>query len=272
MLKDLLVTMRVRDLLDILIVAFTMYKIFKLLRGTRAEQLIKGIVILFALTKLTEVFQIYTIHWMLTNIMTFGAVAIIIVFQPELRRGLEYLGRYRIFTKSIADIKKEYDLEIVDELLTATASLSRQKIGALMIIERKTGLKDIAQTGTEIGGKVSSELLISIFLPNTPLHDGAVIIKDGKIKSAGAFLPLTDLPNLDRSFGTRHRAAIGMSQDSDSLAIIVSEETGAISIAQNGEISKHIDIKTLESVLVDIYKPKSFDLKKINLWRNKDER
>jgi Uncharacterized conserved protein len=181
------INIRIRDIIDILIVAFVLYRILLLIKETRAEQLMKGIGILLVLTKLSEWAELYTINWILSNAMTVGTLALLIVFQPELRRGLESLGRSRFFTKSFVDIRTENMANVVDEIVEACASLSRQKIGALMVFERQTGLNEIVETGTKINGNVSADLLINIFIPNTPLHDGAVIIKDNIIKAAACF-------------------------------------------------------------------------------------
>lgn len=252
-LKELFINIRIRDIIDIAIVAFAFYKLFMLIRETRAEQLIKGIIVLLVATKISEWLQLFTINWILEKTMTVGVIALLIVFQPELRRALEYIGRSRFLTKTIVEIEDENIRNIINEILEAVASLSRQKIGALIVIERTTGLNEVAETGTLINGKVSSGLLINIFIPNTPLHDGAVIIKDDTVKAAGCFLPLTENMNLSKDLGTRHRAALGITEKSDALAIIVSEETGVISIADNGKLSRYVDIKTLEKILEDIY-------------------
>lgn len=270
-LADIFANIRIRDIVDILIVAVVIYKLFTLIKETRAEQLIKGIGVLLVLTKVSEWLQLYTINWILKNVMTVGTLAILIVFQPELRRGLEYIGRSRFFTKSFIEIRGENMSRVVDEIVEATASLSRQKIGALMVLERQTGLNEVVETGTKIGGTVSSDLLINIFIPNTPLHDGAVIIKDDVIKAAACFLPLTDSSIVSKELGTRHRAALGISERSDSLSIVVSEETGAISIAENGTISRYLDAKTLRQILLDMYKPKGSNQTFIMKWRRKDE-
>ncbi|WP_069650815.1 diadenylate cyclase CdaA [Caloranaerobacter ferrireducens] len=252
-LKELFINIRIRDIIDIAIVAFAFYKLFMLIRETRAEQLIKGIIVLLVATKISEWLQLFTINWILERTMTVGVIALLIVFQPELRRALEYIGRSRFLTKTIIEIEDENIRNIINEILEAVASLSRQKIGALIVLERTTGLNEVAETGTLINGKVSSGLLINIFIPNTPLHDGAVIIKDDIVKAAGCFLPLTENMNLSKDLGTRHRAALGVTEKSDALAIIVSEETGVISIADNGKLSRYVDIKTLEKILEDIY-------------------
>jgi diadenylate cyclase len=269
--NDFFINIRIRDIIDILIVAVVLYKLFTLIKETRAEQLIKGIGILLVLTKLSEWAKFYTINWILANAMTVGTLALLIVFQPELRRGLEYIGRSRFLSKSFIEIRGENISRVVDEIVEATASLSRQKIGALMVLERQTGLNEVVETGTKIGGLVTSDLLINIFIPNTPLHDGAVIIKDDIIKAAACFLPLTDSSTVSKELGTRHRAAIGISEKSDSLSIIVSEETGAISIAENGNISRYLDSKTLKQILLDMYKPKKEDQLFTRKWRTKDE-
>ncbi len=264
-------SVRMRDVIDIVIVAMVLYKLFTLIRETRAEQLTKGIVVLLVLTKVTEWMNLYTIHFILNNAMTVGTLALLIVFQPELRRGLEYIGTSMYFSKSLMEIRGESLSQVVEEIVEATSSLSRQKIGALMVLERKTGLNEVVDTGTKIDGFVSSDLLINIFIPNTPLHDGAVIIKDDKIKAAACFLPLTDNTGVSKELGTRHRAALGISERSDSLSIVVSEETGAISIAENGTISRYLDSKTLRQILTDMYKPKVEKGSILSKWRQTNE-
>lgn len=272
-LKGIFLNIRIRDIIDIVIVAVVFYKVFKLIRETRAEQLIKGIFAIFVFEKISGEgwLELYTINWILKNTMTVGVIAILIVFQPELRRGLEYIGRSRFFTKSFLEIKGESLSKTVEEIVEACASLSRQKIGALIVLERETGLNEVVETGTKINGIVSSNLLINIFIPNTPLHDGAVIIKDDMIKAAACFLPLTENMGVSKELGTRHRAALGISERSDSLSIIVSEETGAISIAENGTIRRHLDSKTLRQILIDMYKPKDTPQTFMTKWRRKDE-
>ena len=262
---------RINDIVDILIVALVLYKLFMLIKETRAEQLTKGIFALFIFTQLSEWLELYTINWILKQVMTIGSLAILIMFQPELRRALEHLGRSRLLTKSFFNVEEDEINVIADELVNAIASLSRQKIGALIVFENKTGLNEIIETGTYIDGELSSGLLINIFIPNTPLHDGAVIIKGGKIKAAGCFLPLTDNKSLSRSLGTRHRAALGISERSDALTVVVSEETGAISTAENGKIARYLDIKTLKQTILDMYGPEEPKENFMTKWRKKDE-
>ena len=185
--------------------------------------------------------------------MTALAIMIIVVFQPELRKILETIGRSNILTKSFADIRGEKVDKCVEEIVHAVFSLSRQRIGALIIFERSTGLGDVVETGTVLNSAISSELLINIFIPNTPLHDGAVVIKNATIKAAACFLPLSTEQSISKELGTRHRAAIGMSEKSDCLALIVSEETGGISIAEHGKINRYVDEPTLTKILTKLY-------------------
>lgn len=264
---NMVVNISIKDVIDILIVSVIFYKIALLIKETRAEQLMKGIITVFIVAQLSEVFKLYTINWMLENTMTVGVIALLIVFQPELRRILEYIGRSNIFKKSLIEIKNEESKKIVTEIVHAVESLSRQKIGALIVIEKQTGLTDVLETGTLIDAEVSSELLINIFIPNTPLHDGAVIIKNERIRAAACFLPLTENKSLSKELGTRHRAALGISEKSDALTIVISEETGIISVAEAGELNRHIDEATLRQILTKLYA--SSDASIFNTWRNK---
>ncbi len=244
---------RIRDIIDILIVAVAIYKIYILIKETRAEQLMKGVLAIFFFSILSTVLNLYTVAWILKQAMTAGFVLIIVVFQPELRRMLEYIGTSNIFKKSFVDLQYESAKKNTDEIVHAVASLARQKIGALIVFERRTGLNEVIETGTLLDAKISSELLINIFIPNTPLHDGAVIIRGDIIKAASCFLPLSENQAISKELGTRHRAALGISEKSDSLSVIVSEETGTISIAEKGELQRYIDEATLESILMKFY-------------------
>lgn len=268
-MKDLVLNIGIIDIIDIVIVAYVFYKIYVLIKETRAVQLIKGIIVLLIATNVSGWLKLYTTNWILEKTMTVGLIAILIVFQPELRRGLEYIGRTKFLSKSFVEIKEEYTKTVIEEIVEAAASLSRQKIGALIVIERETGLNEVIQTGTKINGLVSSGLLINIFIPNTPLHDGAVIIKDDTIKAAGCLLPLTENMNLSKDLGTRHRAALGITEGSDSIAIIVSEETGAISVADNGRLLRYMDIKTLRQFLLTIFQSEQKKQGLFIKWRNK---
>lgn len=263
--------LRIQDIIDILVITYFIYRILDFLKETRAEQLIKGIGILLVLTAISDWLNLYTVNYLLSNFLTVGAFAIIVVFQPELRRGLEYLGRSRIFPKNILEIQKTESIETINALTSAVASLSRQKIGAIIVIEKSVGLRDLIETGTTIEGKVTPELLINIFIPNTPLHDGAVIIRHNEIVAAGCFLPLSDNMNISKEMGTRHRAALGISEKSDSLSIVVSEETGTISIAEAATISRHLDIETLDRILRDMYDLDKSEDNVFNNWRKDNE-
>ena len=245
-LIDLVTHIKITDIIDILIIAYLTYKLYELMKETRAEQLVKGIFIIFIALRISEILNLRTFHWILSNTMTVGLMAIIVVFQPELRRILEQLGRTNIISRTNS-ISKESDT--INEVVQASLSLSRQKIGALIVFERKTGINEIIQTGTNLNADVSRELLINIFIPNTPLHDGAVVIRRNYIKAAACFLPLTENKNLNTELGTRHRAALGITEKSDSLSLVVSEETGNISIAINGKLYRDLNEERLRNML-----------------------
>ncbi len=239
-------------LLDILVVAFLFYKFLQLVRGTRALQLLKGLFVFFLLTFVSRVFQLETIHWLLQTAQLSLAVAIPVVFQPELRRALEQVGRGRIFADSWNTMGGP-DLEsFLDELLGALAALADRRMGAILVLERETGLSDIIETGIRIDGRVSREFLINIFIPDAPLHDGAVIIRGSSVMAAACFLPLTEPENVSPDMGSRHRAALGISEQSDAVAVVVSEETGTISLAVGGKLMRQLDSKTLREMLDDL--------------------
>ena len=245
-LIDLVTHIKITDIIDILIIAYSTYKLYELMKETRAEQLVKGIFIIFIALRISEILNLRTFHWILSNTMTVGLMAIIVVFQPELRRILEQLGRTNIMSR-VNSISKESDT--INEVVQASLSLSRQKIGALIVFERKTGINEIIQTGTDLNADVSRELLINIFIPNTPLHDGAVVIRRNYIKAAACFLPLTENKNLNKDLGTRHRAALGITEKSDCLSLVVSEETGSISIAINSKLYRDLNEERLRNML-----------------------
>ena len=233
-----LALIRVTDIIDIAIIAFAVYKLFSLLRNTRAEQVLYGLIIVLLFASLADILNLNTVSWVMNQFLTVALVFIIVVFQPELRSALERIGRGRsIFTGERA-VKSE---KTIDELVRAMTSLSRQKIGALVVLEREVGLNDIVESGTTLGADVSSELLINIFIPNTPLHDGAVIISSDKIRAAACYLPLSNSNTISKELGTRHRAAVGISERSDCLVVVVSEETGNISVIESGRIDRYLD-------------------------------
>ena len=262
----------IRHIIDISIVSYVVYKMLLLIRETRAEQVLKGLTILLFVTKLSEWLQLNTIYWILKNTATVGVIALLIVFQPELRKALEQIGRGRIFDRFMFIQDEKDPLFFINEIARAVQDMARAKIGALIVIERKTGISDVIETGVKIDGELSGSLLENIFVPNTPLHDGAVIVRGYRIAAAGCFLPLTDNGNINKQLGTRHRAALGISENSDALAIVVSEETGVISIANNGKLTRYLDSKGLKEILKKVYvkekEPRSFIVKK---WRSRNE-
>lgn len=265
-ITNIIMNIRVMDVVDILIVAFVFHKLLMLIRETRAEQLVKGLITLLVILKFSEWAKLYVVHFILKNTMTIGVVALLIVFQPELRRALEYIGRNKFLSKSIADMMEEEAQATAEEIVNAVTALSKERIGALIVMERETGLNEVIETGVRIDGQISAALLDNIFIPNTPLHDGAVIIRKERIMAAGCFLPLTDNQSLNKELGTRHRAAIGIAEQSDAIAIVVSEETGAISIAMAGKLQRFLDANTLRSILKKAYKREERPLFMIRKW------
>jgi len=242
------------NLLDIAIVSFVIYKLMMILRGTRAVQLIKGLVVLLMATVASELLGLKSINWLLEKAQTVFFIAIPIVFQPELRRALEQLGRGKLFVPSgyLAEEDKE---KLVNEMVRAIKIMAKRKIGALIIMERQTGLADFVETGIKVDALVSGEMLINIFVPKTPLHDGAVIVRRDRIVAASCFLPLSENPNLSKELGTRHRAGLGISEVSDGIAIIVSEETGVISVAEDGKLTRYLDEVTLKELILSRIEP-----------------
>ncbi|MEA4987336.1 MAG: diadenylate cyclase CdaA [Anaerovorax sp.] len=243
----------ISDVIDVLIVAFVVYKIVGFIRETRAEQLAKGLLVLVIANFASRLFHLYTLNWILVKTMDLGVIALIIVFQPELRRALEYLGRSKIITKQFAQIDKEKAKQLTSILIKTVEYFSSNKVGALIILERETTLTDIAETGTVVDAKVSSELLGNLFYEGAPLHDGAAIVRGDRILAAGCVLPLTQNKNLSKDLGTRHRAGIGITENSDAISLIVSEETGIISVATDGKLSRFLDLKTVEKTLLNLY-------------------
>lgn len=237
------------NVIDMLVVAALIYKLFLWIKGTRAVQLIKGLAVLLVATTISSWLGLYTINWILKNIQGMLIVAIPVVFQPELRRALEKLGRGKFFARPIVFLGEEDAARIISDLVRSVLVLAKNKTGALIVIERETGINDYIETGVKLDGVISGEFLINIFVPNSPLHDGAVIIRGDRVAAAGCFLPLSENPYLTQELGTRHRAAIGITEISDAIAIVVSEETGSVSVAREGRISRHQDEKALREIL-----------------------
>ena len=258
---------RFQDVLDIVIITVLVYKIIEWSMNTRAYQLLKGLGVLLLILLLSTLFNLYTINYLLNTLLVSGIVVMAVIFQPELRRGLAHIGRFK-FNFSAKD--KSDDSGIVKEIVNALIELSKRKVGALIVIERETKLDEYLPTGTLVDAKITSALIQNIFEPNTPLHDGAVIVRDGRIHYAACVLPLFDDANISRELGTRHRAAMGVSQASDSLTLVVSEETGVISYAENGKLVSYVDRIALTELLESIFsapqeeKPFAFLTKRLN--------
>lgn len=245
------------NVLDILVVALLIYRLILQIRGTRAVQLIKGLVVLLIAGTISRWLGLYTINWILDKVMAMVIVAIPVVFQPELRRALERLGRGKFFARPLYFLGEEAAGRLVNELVRAVTMMSKKKTGALIVLEQETGIYDYMETGVKIDGVISGELLLNIFMPNTPLHDGAVIIRGERAVAAGCFLPLSENPDLSKELGTRHRAGIGITEHSDAVVLVVSEETGIISIAREGKLTRHLDENTLREYLEDLLLPKA---------------
>lgn len=247
-------TFTVNDFIDIALVAFLFYKCVQLVRETRAEQLVKGILLFVLAYYLSVVLGLNTMSFIMRNIVQFGLLAIIVVFQPELRNALEHLGRSRFGRFAFLDLdKSEENLQkqqyAIYALCEAAQMLQDSRFGALILLERETKLGDITKTGTIVNADISPELIVNIFYPKSPLHDGAMVVRDGRIYAAGCFLPLTQNLQLSRELGTRHRAALGVSEVSDVLVVVVSEETGIISVCQHGVIKRSLNKETLRAAL-----------------------
>lgn len=240
-------TFRFWDLIDILIVAYTVYYVYSMIKGTKAATLLKGLGVLIAFTMFSKWLNFHVINWLLQKSITVVLVALPVVFQPELRKALERIGRGKLFRKD------DFDAEDLDKMLTDLVSaviiMARQKVGALIVIEQQTGLTEYMETGVALDGRLSKELLMTLFSHNTPLHDGAVIIRGSRIMSAACLLPLTDDRSLSKELGTRHRAGIGLSELTDAWVIIVSEETGTISLAHEGNLQRYLTANQLKEIL-----------------------
>ncbi|MEG1726510.1 MAG: diadenylate cyclase CdaA [Acidaminococcaceae bacterium] len=245
--EGIIKTISILDLMDIIVVTYFLYRLYQMLKNTRAASLVKGLLVLLLATLASKWLNLHVINWLLEKSMTVVMVALPVVFQPELRRALEQIGRGKLFRKST--ILDEQEVEMMLEAVAESAStMARRKIGALIVFERETGLNDYIETGVQIDAFVSTELFMNIFIPNTPLHDGAVIIRGNRIVAASCLLPLTDARNLSQELGTRHRAALGLSEQSDALVLVVSEETGTISLARSGSLQRYLteeDVKDL---------------------------
>src|SRR3954465_243326 len=244
-LANLQSSLRLIDLLDVGIVAFIVYRILFLIKGTRAMQMLTGLGILGIGFYLSSMLELFTTHWLLSYFFDYLILIVIVLFQDDLRRALTHVGKNPFFSSASA----EEEREMVDEIARAATRLAKERIGALIVLERETGLKNFIDTGSHLDSKVKAELIYAIFVPTSPIHDGAVIITGGRIAAAGCFLPLSKDPNIDKRYGTRHRAALGLTEDSDAIVVLVSEEAGEAHLVKNGKITTNLNEQELRQSL-----------------------
>jgi len=240
-------TLILKIITEIAILWFCYYVLILYIKGTRTLQVLKGIFIVIIIFFITQRLGLHTISWIMTKIIPISIIALIIIFQPELRRGLARLGQFGLFPAK--DI-------IIDEIAKSAVTLSKKKIGCLIAIEREIGLRPYIESGVQLDSKVSSELINTIFMPNTPLHDGGIVIEEDRIVAAGCLFPLTQEAHITKTLGTRHRAAIGLSEETDAIVVVVSEETGAISVAVGGKLARDLDKDELIKSLTNLYRPR----------------
>lgn len=271
-LKDLSGHVSVLDVLDIIIVTVLIYQLLKLTSQTRAYQVLKGFLLIIVAAQLSKWFQFTALSWVFNYILESGAIVLVILFQPELRRTLEKIGRGRLFTRDMFNRPESNEEENINHIVRAIQRMSGNHVGALIVIQRREMLGDVIESGTALYADISTQLIENIFTPNTPLHDGAIIIRGHRIIAAGCFLPMTANPYLEQEVGTRHRAALGLSETTDALTIIVSEETGIVSIADSGKLDRFVDGNKLRQILTEIYNPPQ-PRKGLGLfWRKNDEK
>ena len=273
-----LLTIEVTDILDMAIIAYLVYRLLSLLRGSSGVRVLKGILILLAVLWLSSVFQFQVLSYLLSHMLEMGVVALIVLFQPEIRRILEQMGGSRFLGLNLKAFTKAAEPSLIEhgitEVAAACADMSRSRTGALIVFERENLLDEVLRSGTRLDAEISDELLKNIFFVKAPMHDGAVIIRQGRVLGAGCMLPLSRNVNLSRDLGMRHRAGIGMSENADSVVVLVSEETGSISVAVGGLLKRHLSVDTLELLLRrELLPPEEpdRDLKKFPLLRRLKE-
>jgi diadenylate cyclase len=246
---DLLRQIRWQDICDIAFVSIIVYRILLIIKGTKAARMLAGVGILIIVSFFSRYFQFYTMDWLISSFWAQIVIILIILFQPEIRKALAKMGE----SPFLKGFSMAEELKSLEEIVRAAISLANRKIGALIVLEREVSLQEYVEIGTPLDAKVSKELLLSIFHPTSPMHDGAIVIRGNRVVSAGCFLPITLGTDISRSFGTRHRAGIGITEDTDAVAVIVSEENGAISLAIGGRLETHIDMGTLRDLLTDLF-------------------
>ena len=241
------------DIIDILIVAVIIYELLLLTRHTRGSALLKGLFLLLVIVILSNMLGLTSLNWLLMAVLQNGALVLVILFQPELRKALERMGRSKLLTKSNRrNVDEERDT-VISEIVQTVVDLSRRRVGALLVFERQTGLEDVIETGTRLNAEVSAPLLENIFVPNTPLHDGAAVIRDDQVIAAACILPLAEASGVSRELGTRHRAAVGISENTDAAVVVISEETGIVSMARDGVLKRPLSTDELKAFLNDYY-------------------
>jgi uncharacterized protein (TIGR00159 family) len=255
---NVITNVRLLDILDVCIVAFIIYHIIILIKGTRAVQMLLGLAVILAVYMASRLGDLYTLNWFLSNFLSSIILVIVVIFQNDIRRALMHVGR----NPFLGGTTTVQDTAIIEELVKATMALGNRKIGALIAVERETGINDILESGTSIDAKVSSELIRAIFMPSSPVHDGALVLQQGRLTMAGCFLPLSQGSDLNKDLGTRHRAAIGLTELADAIAVVVSEETGKVSVAVNGGMTRNLDATSLKKVLGRLLEPRRVKLKK----------
>ena len=263
----------IRNLVEIVIISVLVYEILLWIKNTRAWILLKGLLVILAFAVAASVLRLTTISWIIRNFTTIAVTALLIVFQPELRKALEQLGSQNFFSNLLSfddgKTKQMFSDKTINELVRATFEMAKVKTGALMVIERETSLKEIERTGIEINGLVTSQLLINIFEHNTPLHDGAVVIRGNRVAAATCYLPLSDNMTISKDLGTRHRAAVGVSESTDSLTIVVSEETGRVSVAEEGSLTRVQNADGLREILSVLKKEEEVPGNRFKLWKGR---
>ncbi|AWF95053.1 diadenylate cyclase CdaA [Weissella cibaria] len=261
-IEALMKSVSIVRIIDVVIVWWLLYRLMMLIRGTKAVTLLRGVGIVIVVKVVSWYIGLTTISWLTDQIINWGVIALVVVFQPEIRRGLEHLGRSALFKQRQA---YQDETKLINELDDAIQYMSKRHIGALISIEMETGLEEYIETGIKIDAEVTSQLLINTFIPNTPLHDGAVIIKDARLAAAAAYLPLSDNPTIPKELGTRHRASVGISEVTDALTIVVSEETGAVSITRNAELMQSLSREDYRKYLTRQLVPENGAVKQ-NWW------
>lgn len=257
MMKTIIEQFSVWDVLDIILVALVLYRLLLIIKGTKAAQMLIGLALLLAVSIVARRLNLLTLDWLLQSFWSYIVIALIVIFQPEIRRTLAKMGE----TSFLRRFTTAEELKSIEEIVRATVSLANRKIGGLIVIERETELKDFIEIGVPLDAKVSREILLSIFHPTSPIHDWAAIIRGNRIAAAGCFLPITLTTGLRKALGTRHRAALGITEETDAVSIVVSEETGAISIGMNGSLTEQLDMTTLRQILTEAFTAKKVEKK-----------